>query len=582
MEFIGNQIHVKTILATLTVAFFLGRIRLFGDTFPAAIALIAVMVAVSTVYIYLVPVLVAAILTNPGAGGDFYGDIIAVFLCGLFFLFFHKIKFSIHQRAAAAVIAMAAGNCLYYSAAHILYLLDFQVLLKEAASVMIYIKVFNTAAKMVFVGKEQRAVSTEKAEIALTVLMVSMIGGLEYTLLVIPLWIFMVLVVQYCKGMREAMAAAAVMAVFGFCQGQELETLMAAIMTAVLVSWFLAAFVDGKYRKGILAMVMFFIVCSLCREEIFGLVAVISLFITIPQNLLVKCWCAGEQRFMPEVFSDAEMQIYAAQEDLRRKKQVFTALSKLYSGNQESHQIISYQFAGMARTVDALLTDLRKRRKGAGEAAHVQPVLIGEASYAFEKVSGDSSLSFSFGKQKQAIIISDGMGKGSRAAAESNLVVRTLSQLLTAGFDVDLAVKTVNGILMTEHAGDMFATVDLAIIDKVTGRTQIYKMGAASTFVKHEGKVAALKRPAPPVGVVEGVSLSYIDVRLKKGDLLVMVSDGVTDCDRQDTGCRWLMQRLSEIGTRDPGTIAELIINKAAEKYGLRERDDLTVVVAAI
>lgn len=44
----------------------------------------------------------------------------------------------------------------------------------------------------------------------------------------------------------------------------------------------------------------------------------------------------------------------------------------------------------------------------------------------------------------------------------------------------------------------------------------------------------------------------------------------------------WLQERLSQIGTKDPGTIAELIVNKAAEKYGLRERDDLTVVVAAI
>ena len=57
MEFVGNRINLKTILATLTVAFLIGRVNLFGGTFPAAAALITVMVAVSTVYIYLVPVL---------------------------------------------------------------------------------------------------------------------------------------------------------------------------------------------------------------------------------------------------------------------------------------------------------------------------------------------------------------------------------------------------------------------------------------------------------------------------------------------------------------------------------------------
>ena len=185
------------------------------------------------------------------------------------------------------------------------------------------------------------------------------------------------------------------------------------------------------------------------------------------------------------------------------------------------------------------------------------------------------------GKNKQALVISDGMGKGSRAAAESKMVVTTLSRLMEAGFDVDLAIKTVNAILMAD-SGEMFATVDLAVIDKGTGRAQIFKMGAASTFVKHGDQVSMLKRPAPPAGIVDGLKLEYIDVRLKKGDLLLMVSDGVTDCDRKDPDCIWLRQRLLEIGSRDPDTVAELIINKAAEKYGIRERDDLTVMVAAV
>ncbi len=88
MEFVGNRINAKTILATLTVAFFVGRINLFGGTFPAAAALITVMIAVSTVYIYLVPVMAAAMLTFSGQGVDFYGDMMAMIFCGIFFLFF--------------------------------------------------------------------------------------------------------------------------------------------------------------------------------------------------------------------------------------------------------------------------------------------------------------------------------------------------------------------------------------------------------------------------------------------------------------------------------------------------------------
>jgi stage II sporulation protein E len=91
-----------------------------------------------------------------------------------------------------------------------------------------------------------------------------------------------------------------------------------------------------------------------------------------------------------------------------------------------------------------------------------------------------------------------------------------------------------------------------------------------------------LKRQALPAGITSGLDLEYIDIKLRRGDLLVMVSDGVTDCDRKDYNCNWLRARLLEIGSRDPETIAELIVNKAAEKYGIHERDDLTVMTASI
>ena len=124
MEFVGNQINVKSVLATLTVAFFIGRIHLFNGTFPAGIALITVMVAVSTIYIYLVPVMAAAMLTFAGQGMDFYGDMMAMIFCGVFFLFFHRQRFTINQRTAVAVLAMLLFNLLYYGAGHILYLLS--------------------------------------------------------------------------------------------------------------------------------------------------------------------------------------------------------------------------------------------------------------------------------------------------------------------------------------------------------------------------------------------------------------------------------------------------------------------------
>ena len=83
-----------------------------------------------------------------------------------------------------------------------------------------------------------------------------------------------------------------------------------------------------------------------------------------------------------------------------------------------------------------------------------------------------------------AFILSDGMGKGMKAAAESQAVISKLRKLLKEGVSVARAIKEVN-ISMIEQSGReySFATLDLTIIDQKTGRAKFYKMGAALSFM---------------------------------------------------------------------------------------------------
>lgn len=581
MEFVGNRINIKTVLATLTAAFLVGRINLFGGSAPAAVALITVMMAVSTVYIYIVPVMAAAMLTYIGQGMTGYGDMLSLIFCGVFFLFFHNQRFSINQRTAIAAAATVILNCVYYSAAGMIYLLDARMMLEEIVALIIYIRVFNTIARALFTGREMLKLSEDKIWISLVIFFVSVTGAFGVHYVVIGLWIFLAVVTQYCKGIQGSLAFTAVSVVYWYAMNGDDTRVFSALFTGLVAGWFLASLFDGKYRKTIMALAVFAPVAIMANQWIYSAAVATAVFIAVPPDILTRVWHTVKDRMIPGVMTASDMKLENAKRNLTAKKKTFSELSKIHGGAVDKRQIISYQFDGMSRAVDEVLQDL-DRDDNFVQSKKAPPIAVGSASYAFEEVSGDSSISFSFGRDNQALIISDGMGKGSKASAESKLVVTTLSKLLAAGFDVDIAIKTVNAVLMTGNNSDMFATVDLAIINKRTGRAQIFKMGAASTFVKHNGKVSILKRPAPPVGIVEGLKLGYIDVHLRKGDMLIMVSDGVTDCDRQDPGCLWLRRRLEELGSRDPETVAELIVNKAAEKYGIKERDDLTVMVAGI
>ena len=587
MDFVGNQINIKNIVATLLATFFIGRINLFGGTFPAAIACIAVMLAVSTVYIYLIPILLAAMATYMGQGVILYGDFFAVLLLGIFFAFFHQQKFTINQRTTIAIAATMLCNCLYYAATDILFLLKPETLLKEALAIMVYIRVWNLIAKLLYTGPAELRISREKVELALEIFVVSLIGSIGMAELVFPLWVFLAAAVLQQRGLQPAFTLIVLGGIFWFCQGETEWGIFPILFGGFLVGWYGAMLVDGRYRKVVLAAAIFFAVGMRGGFysgglQVYGIAIAMMVFIALPQSILTKTFCLIEERFMPEFSTEKDLQYLEIRRNLLKKREAFLNLGQLYSKTFTGKEIISYQFVGMARTLESLLDDLGGRITDRDSSQSMITLTAAQASYAYDQISGDSMAAFAFNHHDVALIISDGMGKGSKAAEESTLVVETLSRLLQAGFDVDLAMKTINGILMTGNQDERFATVDLAIIDRKKARAKIFKMGAATTFIKHDGRVSMLKRQALPAGITQGLQLEYIDIKLKKGDILIMVSDGVTDCDRKDPNCNWLRERLLEIRSKDPEIIAELIVNKAAEKYGIRERDDLSVIVGAI
>ena len=87
------------------------------------------------------------------------------------------------------------------------------------------------------------------------------------------------------------------------------------------------------------------------------------------------------------------------------------------------------------------------------------------------------------------LALSDGMGSGLRAAKESKTTINLLENFFEAGFNKEIALKTINSILMLRSSDEMFSTIDLTIFDKYSGEAEFIKIGAVSTFIKTQGKV---------------------------------------------------------------------------------------------
>lgn len=198
-------------------------------------------------------------------------------------------------------------------------------------------------------------------------------------------------------------------------------------------------------------------------------------------------------------------------------------------------------------------------------------------------VSGDTASYLELPEGKCALLLSDGMGVGRQAALESSTTISLLEHMFRAGFGKDMAVKTVNSILLLRAPDESFATVDLAMVDLYTGQTEFVKIGAAPSFVVGKNTVSVVESASLPVGIIREIDFTAVVRRLSVGDLVVMVTDGVTDCyggplDRET----WLGELLRDLPRTEPQRMADLVLQQARQTAGGSVPDDMTVLVAKL
>lgn len=198
-------------------------------------------------------------------------------------------------------------------------------------------------------------------------------------------------------------------------------------------------------------------------------------------------------------------------------------------------------------------------------------------------LSGDSFRTMDLGNGKMALAISDGMGNGERALLESQSALDMLQQLLRSGIDEKLSIKTVNSVLALRSTDEMFATVDLALIDLQTGHTRFVKIGSTPSFVKRGSDVITITANNLPVGILEEIEVDIVSRMLKPGDLLIMMSDGIYEAPRHiENRQMWMKRMISELVTDDPQEVADLLLEKVIRQHSGHIVDDMTVLVARI
>ncbi len=208
---------------------------------------------------------------------------------------------------------------------------------------------------------------------------------------------------------------------------------------------------------------------------------------------------------------------------------------------------------------------------------HVSVAMRNLCAEGEETYCGDTAAVFSHANGNFCALISDGMGSGREAAMTSGISGLFLRNLLHAGISQETALHMLNGFLRNRGSGSIHecsATVDLMELDPMSKHASFCKSGAAPTYVFRNGSLFKLRSHTVPVGILKELDTRTIGLDVDGGDVIVMVSDGVTQ-GREE--CPWLFDLLRSQGEQAGAErLADLIV-KYAKGEGCR--DDISVIV---
>jgi stage II sporulation protein E len=115
-------------------------------------------------------------------------------------------------------------------------------------------------------------------------------------------------------------------------------------------------------------------------------------------------------------------------------------------------------------------------------------------------------------------------------------------------------------------------------VDLINGEVEFIKAGAAPSFLKRGRKVEVFACDNLPLGSSDRICPFTQTTRLTQGDMLIMVSDGVTDA----LDINKLANLISKSNVASPRELSDKILSNAINAGNGHIRDDMTVITASL
>jgi serine phosphatase RsbU (regulator of sigma subunit)/anti-sigma regulatory factor (Ser/Thr protein kinase) len=209
--------------------------------------------------------------------------------------------------------------------------------------------------------------------------------------------------------------------------------------------------------------------------------------------------------------------------------------------------------------------------------------VVYEAAGEGTEAGGDFYDVFPVAKGAWCFVVGDVCGTGAEAAAVTGLARHTIQALVRAGLPVPATLERLNTAILDEGARGRFLTLVCGTLRVSGGQVQLDLVDAGHPpplLVRADGEVLELGTPQTLLGVVEHTAYTSEHHVLARGDLLVVVTDGVLE--RRDGGRMLgedgLVAALAGVEGLPAQEVASRIRQLVADFTAVPQRDDIAIL----
>ncbi len=184
--------------------------------------------------------------------------------------------------------------------------------------------------------------------------------------------------------------------------------------------------------------------------------------------------------------------------------------------------------------------------------------------------SGDVFTQLSVGNMAY-FILSDGMGTGTQAKESAKHLLETVVTLLKSGLSVETSVRVASAVTKNTNIDESFATLDIFELNLNTAECNIYKAGAADSYILSD-EPKTVKSGGYPIGIFDKVFISHESFSLGVSDEIILATDGAELTSEK------IASALAK--SENEADIPELLINSNVDAD--RENDDSFIAVIKI